>query len=598
MNKNHIIAMIKDRANALADKVALREVFTDKNYTWQELNDTIDKVAAALVAENIKVGDRVGIFSQNMPEWTLADFGILNAAAVSVPIYATNTTGHAEYIINDAEIAIVFVGEQEQYDKIEPLLNKNKYLRKLVLLDESIKYKNDAPVISFQDFVKGAKVNHEVREERLQKVQPDDLATLIYTSGTTGDPKGVMLTHDNFLYAMEIHDNKLSVDQHDINIAFLPLSHVFERAWTLYVLYKGAENNYLRNPKEVLNAMQTVKPTLMATVPRLMEKIHEGITAKIEKSPAIQQKLFNWSVATGNKRMHLRRQKKQVPLPLKVSYRVANKLVLNRLRNLFGGNIKFMPVAGSPLMKHINEFFHSIGLNVKYGYGLTETTATVCAFDDDYFNLESIGTKMPGIEVKIGPNKEIWVKGRTVMKGYYNKPKDTEEVFEDGWFKTGDAGDIDENNNVFYRERIKQLIKTSVGKYVSPQMVESIISSDKFVDQIAIFGDNRKFVTALIVPSFEFLEDFAKSKGIDFDNKEELVNNSVVLSFFKEKIEQLQSNLPSYEKVKNFRLLPRNFSQDKDEVTPTLKIKRNVIEKQFKDIIDHMYQEKQERDSA
>jgi long-chain acyl-CoA synthetase len=598
MDKNHIVTMIKNKAQTLTHKVALREVFTDKSYTWEELTNTIDRIAGALIAENVKPGDKIGIFSQNMPEWTLADFGILNAAAVSVPIYATNTTSHAEYIINDAEISIVFVGEQEQYDKIEPLLAKSKYLRKLVLLDENIKYKEGAPVIWFKDFVANAQVDHEAREDRLQKIKPDDLATLIYTSGTTGDPKGVMLTHDNFLYAMEIHDNKLSVNEKDVNIAFLPLSHVFERAWTLYVLYKGAENNYLRNPKEVLNAMQTVKPTLMATVPRLMEKIHEGITAKIEKAPSIQQKLFKWSVSTGNKRMHLRRQKKSVPLPLKISYRIANKLVLNRLLNLFGGNIKFMPVAGSPLMKHINEFFHSIGMNIKYGYGLTETTATVCAFDDDYFDLDSIGTKMPGIEVKIGPNKEIWVKGRTVMKGYYNKLKDTEEVFEDGWFKTGDAGDIDENQNLFYRERIKQLIKTSVGKYVSPQMVESIISSDKFVDQIAIFGDNRKFVTALIVPSFEFLEDFAKSKGIDFDNKEELVNNSVVLSFFREKIEQLQSNLPNYEKVKNFRLLDRNFSQEKDEVTPTLKIKRNVIEKEFKDIIDHMYQEKKKRDSA
>jgi len=598
MDKNHIVAMIKNRAKKLTNKIALKEIFTDKSYTWQEVTDTIDRIAGALIAEGIMPGDRIGIFSQNMPEWTLADFGILNAAAVSVPIYATNTTSHAEYIVNDAEIPIIFVGEQEQYDKIEPLLEKSKYLRKLILLDEGIKYKEGAPVVWFKDFIGNVEVDDDVREERLHKIQPDDLASLIYTSGTTGDPKGVMLTHDNFLFAMQIHDNKLSVNENDVNIAFLPLSHVFERAWTLYILYRGATNNYLRNPKEVLNAMQKVKPTLMATVPRLMEKIHEGITAKIEKSPPIQQKLFNWSVKTGNKRMHLRRQKKSVPLSLKISYGLAYKLILSRLHKLFGSNIKFMPVAGSPLMKHINEFFHSIGLNVKYGYGLTETTATVCAFDDDYFNLESIGTKMPGIEVKIGPNKEIWVKGRTVMKGYYNKPKDTEEVFEDGWFKTGDAGDIDENNNLFYRERIKQLIKTSVGKYVSPQMVESIISSDKFVDQIAIFGDNRKFVTALIVPSFEFLEDFAKSKGIDFDNKEELVNNSVVLSFFRDKIEQLQSNLPNYEKVKNFRLLDRNFSQEKDEVTPTLKIKRNVIEKEFKDIIDHMYQEKKERDSA
>jgi long-chain acyl-CoA synthetase len=591
----HLALMIRNRVKQFGNRVALKEaaikgVVNPQSFTWTELGEKIDQVALSLIHLGVKEGDNVGIFSQNMPQWTIADFGILSARAVSVPIYATHTTAHAEYIINDAEIKIVFIGEQEQFDKILPIISQNSYLQTVILFDETINSHGCKGVYRFTEFLMlGNEDDTNELESRISKVQGSDLATLIYTSGTTGNPKGVMLDHENFMFALQIHDKKLTVDENDVSLAFLPLSHVFERAWTYYVLHRGVQNNYLRNPREAIEALQNVKPTLMCTVPRLLEKIHEGILNKISKAPSIQKNLFKWALKVGKQAMEQRRQGKTYPFPLNFQYGIAQKLIFRRLQDIFGGRIRFMPCAGSPLLLNINEFFHSIGINIKYGYGLTETTATVCAFDDTGFVFGSIGSVMPNIEVKIGKDNEILVKGKSVMKGYYKKPVETAEVFDGDWFKTGDAGDLDENGNLYFRERIKELIKTSVGKYISPQMVEAIISSDQFVDQIAVFGDNRKFVSALVVPSFEFLEAYAKSKGITFNDKEELINHSGIVQFFKEKIEQLQNNLPSYEKVRKFKLLSQNFSMDKNELTPTLKLKRKVIEKRYKDLIDNMY---------
>lgn len=592
--EHHLAHMIRNRIKQYGDKLALKEVATIKNasansYTWKAFGEKMDRAARALISLRIQPGDRVGIFSQNMPEWTIADFAILSVRGVSVPIYATHTTEYAQYIIEEAEISLVFVGEQEQFDRIAPLIGASS-LKTVVLFDETIDRKSLPGVFTFSGFLDlGAESFSGQLEKRLSHSRKEDLATLIYTSGTTGNPKGVMLDHENFMYALQIHDRKLHVADSDISLAFLPLSHVFERTWTFYMLHRGVQNNYLRNPKEAVNALRLVKPTLMCTVPRLLEKIYEGIHAKIDKAPAIQKRLFHWAVGTGNKRMHKKRLQQPVNTIPGIQYFLAEKLILKRLQGIFGGRIRFMPCAGSPLLTEINEFFHSIGVNIKYGYGLTETTATVSAFDDSGFVFGSIGTVIKGIEVKTGNNNEILVKGPTIMKGYYKKPEETRKVFDGEWFKTGDAGTLDDNGNLYFNERIKELIKTSVGKYISPQLIESIISSDQFIDQIAVFGDNRKFVTALIVPSFESLEDYAKSKGIDFASMEELVNHTNVVQFFREKIEKLQQKLPGYEQVKRFKLLSHNFSMEKNEITPTLKLKRNVIEKRYKEEIDQMY---------
>lgn len=597
--ERNLAEMIRNRIQKYQHKIALKEVPLNdsqvKQYSWDDLGKKINQVAASLISLGFEANFTAGIFSQNLPEWTISDFGIISAGGVTVPIYATNTTGHAEYIINDAQISVLFVGEQEQYDKIESLIQSNPYLKHIIILDETVNIKSQANVFYFSQFLllgKNKDYSAEI-ETRINQLEPSDLATLIYTSGTTGDPKGVMLTHENFMFALEIHDERLDVDDNDISLCFLPLSHVFERAWTYYILHRGVENNYLRNPKEIMAALQKVKPSLMCTVPRLLEKIHDGIQNKMRSAPSVQKSLFKWSYEVGEKVFLQRNNNQPISLGLKMKYKIASRLIFNRLKKLFGGNVKFFPCAGSPLPVEINQFFHSIGMNIKYGYGLTETTATVCAFEDQHFEINSIGKKFPGIEVKIGPNQEIMVKGKTIMKGYYNKPEETAKVFEGEWFKTGDAGDIDEDGNLYFRERIKELIKTSVGKYISPQMLESIISSDQFIDQIAVFGDNRKFVSALVVPSFEFLEEYAKNRGINFQDTEDLVNHSNVVQFFREKIDQLQSNLPSYEQVKRFKLLPRNFSLEKNEITPTLKLKRKAIEQKYKNLIERMYSDKE-----
>jgi len=594
-SEKNLARLIRNRAFQFKDQTILKRIpidgENDLQFSWSQLLTMVNKVASLMIEAGIKPGDRVGIFSQNMPYWTVADLGIVSAGAVSVPLYATHTLNYARYIVKDADISVMFVGEQDQYDVIEDLLKEETSLKKIVVFDPGTDLKNIPEASYFEDFLKEAdEQKHEQEiEARIENIQPEDLLTLIYTSGTTGDPKGVMLTHKNIMYALSMHDERLNVDQTDRSISFLPLSHVFERAWTYFLLHKGIENNYLKNPKEVLEAMKMVKPTLMCTVPRLLEKIYEGIQNKIADAPKIQKQLFKWAVDTGNTNFKAKNQGEKPGFGFRINNSLANKLILKRLQSLFGGKIKFMPCAGSPLPDNINEFFHSIGIHVKYGYGLTETTATVSAFEDQGFNLGSIGRIFPDLEVKIGPDNEIMVKGPTVMKGYYNKPEDTAQVFEGEWFKTGDAGSMDDGGSLYFQERIKELIKTSVGKYISPQMLESIISSDRFIDQIAIFGDQRKFVTALIVPSFESLEEFARSKGISFENEEDLVHNSSVVQFFNEKINQLQSQLPSYEQVKKFRLLPKNFSLEKNEITPTLKLKRKAIEQRYRDLIDSMY---------
>ncbi len=595
--ESHLAVMIRNRIKLYGNKIALQEVgvkgvVNPATFTWSEFGEKIDQVALSLLHLGVKPGEKVGIFSQNLPHWTIADFGILSIRGVSVPIYATHTTSHAEYIINDAEIKVVFVGEQDQYDKLLPILHNNSNLQTVVVFDENVVTQGNTHALTVQEFLElGKKGNYKDElNSRLDEANAQDLATLIYTSGTTGDPKGVMLDHENFMFTLKIHDQKLNVNSTDISLAFLPLSHVFERTWTFYILHRGAQNCYLRNPKEALEGMKLCQPTLMCTVPRLLEKIYEGIQTKIAKAPTIQQQLFKWAMVIGEKVMQRKKQQMHVGFLLQTRYAIANKLIFSRLKNIFGGQIKFMPCAGSPLIQQINEFFHSIGINIKYGYGLTETTATVCAFDDTGFVFGSIGNVMPEIEVKIGKDNEILVKGKSVMKGYYKKPVETAEVFDGEWFKTGDAGDLDTDGNLYFRERIKELIKTSVGKYISPQLVESIISSDQFVDQIAVFGDNRKYVSALVVPSFDFLEDYAKNNGIDFRNKEDLINHAGIVQFFKDKIEQLQNNLPTYERVRKFKLLSKNFSMEKNEITPTLKLKRKIIEQRYKDLIDNMYE--------
>jgi long-chain acyl-CoA synthetase len=540
------------------------------------------------------VQQNVAIFAENMPEWMIADLAIMSIRAVSVPIYATNSKKEAEYIINDAEISVVFVGGQEEYDKAVQILETNIYLKLIVAFDKSIVLDRTENSIYLTDFI-ATKTNENITielQKRYFEYDLSDLASIIYTSGTTGEPKGVMLDHHNFAASLAAHDYELNVSDKDISLSFLPLSHIYERSWVFFCLHRGIEVYFNQNPKLIAEVLKEVKPTVMCTVPRIFEKIFAAIQDKRKEASPTKMKLASWALGIGNAyyNKHIRIEKK-VPLTLKLKHKIADKLVLSKLRQVFGGRIKFMPCGGAPLAADMVSFFHSFGLNIKCGYGLTETTATVSLFGYKHFEFNSAGKAIHGTEIIIGENDEVLVKGPGVMKGYYKKPIETAEVFKDGWFCTGDAGKIDEHGNLIITDRIKDLMKTSGGKYIAPQKLEMALINDSFIEQIAVIGDQQKYVTALAVPSFENLKKYALEHKISFKDIEELINHNQIKELFEKRFEELQKEFSMFEKIKKFTLLPKEFSIEAGEITATLKLKRKVIQQKYKELIDKMYKD-------
>ncbi|BDD07990.1 long-chain-fatty-acid--CoA ligase [Fulvitalea axinellae] len=586
--------LIRDRIAKYGDRTALK--FQEKRrgpwlpISWNEMGKKIDAVAKSLLARGVKVGDKIAIFSQNMPEWSLADFGILSIRAVTVPVYATSTGKQAEYILQDSGVKHIFVDSQEQYEKIVEILPDNPQISQIVVFDKKAKLYNNGISLHFEDFINEKQDEYEGElKTRLAEIQKQDLATLIYTSGTTGNPKGVMLDQDNIEAQLWSHDQFLDANEDDVSLAFLPLSHIFERAWVFYALHAGMTICYLSDPREVAAAMKEVRPTVMCSVPRLYEKVYATIQAGLEKASPVKQKLFSWAVSTGKLHRKASLKGKANPL-LSLRYKLARKLVLGKVMDALGGRLRFSPCGGAKLSSEINEFFHSIGLHVMCGYGLSETTATLSTYMDTGFAYDTVGKPAPGVEMKIGKDNEILVKGRNVMKGYYNLPEATAEVFtEDGWFRTGDAGYFDEQGDLIITDRIKDLMKTSGGKYIAPQMIETLIGNDHYIQQVAIIGDQRKYVTALIVPAFDALKEWAENRGVSLEPGTDILNDKLVMDFFRERIDRLQNELARFEQVKKFTLMPNEFTIDAGEITPTLKVKRKVILQKYKDIIDRMY---------
>ncbi len=561
-----------------------------KSYTWAELHNLVMQVSKSLVSLGLKRQENVAIFSQNMVEWAIADLGIMGPGAVTVPIYATNTASQAKYIIKEAEIRIVFVGDQEQYDKtLEIYQQSGSTIEHIIVLNGMVNIQNEA-TMSFRKFLEiGLDISDEEISQRMKSVQENDLSTIIYTSGTTGEPKGVMLSHGNFNELFRIHDLRLQLTKEDHSLCFLPLSHVFERCWTLYMFYKGIKNTYLENPKEVVQTLQQVKPTLMCSVPRLYQKAYHTILAKVESGSPVKKRLFYNAIETGKRVSQLKNTGVRLSGGLQLKYWFFDKLVFAKIRKAFGGRLRMMPTAGAPLSAEITQFFHALGMPLLIGYGLTETTATVSVFPDQSFTFGTVGVAMPEVQVKIGPNDEILIKGKTIMQGYYKKPDETSKVFESGWLKTGDAGSIDEHGNITITDRIKDLMKTAGGKYVAPQHIEAILTNDNFIENAILIGDDKPYVSALLVPNIEALKEYAHSLSLNYHSIEELLNKSHINEFYEKKLEQLQHGLANFEKVKKFKLLPHDFNMNLGELTPTLKIRRQIIISHFSAMIDEMY---------
>ena len=598
--RNILTNIIFDNACAYPERVALTERISAGNWqptTWLQLKDKVELVAAALQISGVKEDDKIGIFSSNHAEIIISDFAAYCNRAVPVSIYSTSSTEQVSYIVKDAGINFMIVGDQTQYDIAMEVQRANPSLRQIVTIKEVNKAHGDLTTISFDRLLHiGRSASVTTRKEverRKSAASPEDVATLIYTSGTTGEPKGAILPHSAFNAALQFHAEKLEmVTDRDTSLCFLPLSHIFEKAWSYFCLMQRVVVNINPNPKEIQDAVKEVRPTCMCSVPRFWEKVYSAIDDKLSRTRGIKKWMMNRALKIGRIRnLQYARLGKKAPWWVEAQYRFFDKKIFTPMKRIIGvenGNI--FPTAGAPLSANITEFFHACGIYIYIGYGLSETTATVTLFPAVGFEIGTIGTPLPGVEVKIGADDEILVKGPTVMRGYYNKPEATAEAFTpDGWFRTGDAGRMDATGALVLTDRLKDLFKTSNGKYIAPQAIEARLGEDKFIEQVAVIGDKRKYVTAIIIPAFEALKDYARRKHIAYKNLEELVKNSEIKKMISERIERLQKGFANFEKIKKFTLIPRELTMEMGELTNTLKIRRPVVSSHFAHEIEAMY---------
>ena len=590
-----------------ATKYAGREALRYRDYvsgqwqslSWSDMQVAVERAAAAFGQHGIEEQGRMCVFTQNCPEILITHFAAFYHRAVPVPIYATSSKDEAAYIVNDSGATIILVGDQRQYDIALALRDACPTLRQIIILDPQVKRASgDETTLSWDEFLAwGDRLDEKGRqllEARRAAGVDGDLMYLIYTSGTTGVPKGVMLTHSNFNAAMWAHGERIPMDdESDISLSFLPFSHIFELGWTMYCLTKGVRVAINHNPKEIQRAVREVQPTCMCSVPRFWEKVYTAINDNLAAAKPVVRILVKRALAVGRSRnLKYVRMDRKVPVLLEKQYQYFENKVFKRLRKAIGiENGRFFPTAGAMLSDNITEFLHAVGINIVIGYGLSETNASVSFFSQQGgWTVGTVGTPIPGVEVKIGESNEILVKGPTVMRGYYNKPEETAHVLDaDGWFHTGDCGELTPNGELILTERLKDMFKTSNGKYIAPQVLETLLGQDKYVEQVTIIGDGRKYVSALIVPDFEELKAYAQKKKIAFKTHEDLVNHADVRQMVEDRINNYQRDMASYEQIKRFVLLPRPFTMEAGELTNTLKIKRAVINKRYAMLIDAMY---------
>ncbi len=566
--------------------------------SWNELRRQSEAAACALETLGVEPQEMLAIFASNCPEILVTDFGAYANRAVPVSIYSTSSPEQVSYIVRDAGARIIFVGEQRHYDAARSIAAECPTLERIVCFDPEVSIDaDDATTMRWVDFIAlGEAASQMCREAvaaRSEAATPDDIFTLIYTSGTTGEPKGAVLPHSCMNAAVRIHTERLTMlSDSDTSLCFLPLSHIFEKAWTYFCLFMGIRVAINRDPREVQHSLRQVRPTCMCSVPRFWEKVYAGVQDKIGAMTGITRCMVDRALRVGARRnLHYARLGRKAPWMLESQYRFFDKKVFAPMRRVIGidnGNI--FPTAGAPLSDNIVEFLHTCGINIVVGYGLSETTATVSCYPATGWEVGTVGTVMPDVQVRIGEQDEILVKGPTVMRGYYNRPEDTAKAFTpDGWFRTGDAGRIDASGAIVLTERIKDLFKTSNGKYIAPQAIETRLGEDRYIEQVAVIGDRRKYVSAIIVPAFEALKEYARKHKIKFNNLEELVQNGEIRNLIAERIERLQKGLAGFEKIKKFTLLPREFSIETGELTNTLKLRRAIINALYADQIEAMY---------
>jgi long-chain acyl-CoA synthetase len=597
----HLARLIHDQAKKYGNREVL--IYKDfggkewKSYSWNQFSQTVKIVSNALLNLGVKVQENVGIFSQNSIQYLFCDFGAWGIRAVTIPFYATSSEQQIQFMVSDAKVRFLFVGEQEQYDKARRVFLTCKTLERIIIFDRGVRIaEQDANAMYFDDFLKlGENLPRQTEVDALTAAASmDDIANILYTSGTTGDSKGVILTCGQYHAAMEANNKCVPVGENDRVLNFLPFTHIFEKGWKILCLTEGATLIVNTYPLEVQQSMKETHPTCMSSVPRFWEKVYMGVLEKIETASAPKRKLFQYALNVGKKHnIDYLSKGKRPPLALHLEYEMLNKTVFSLVRKELGlENAHFFPTAGATVNPKVEEFVHSIGINMVVGYGLTESLATVsCNHLGEPFTVGGVGIPIEGISIRISDEGEVLLKGPTITIGYYNRDDLTKDAFtEDGYFKTGDSGYL-KGGELFLKERIKDLYKTSNGKYIAPQMIESKLLVDKYIDQIAIIADQRKFVSALIIPVYPLLEEYAREHHIQFENHEQLCADKQINEMMKERIDTLQQQLAHYEQIKRFTLLPHHFSMERGELTNTLKIKRRVLNENYRKEIEAMYAE-------
>jgi len=595
-SEKSIAGIFHNRAQLYGHEACVRYrengIFTD--ISWDEMQKRVINLGLGLIALGVKKGDMVAIFSDNRWEWLVADLAILSIAASDAPIYATNSGPEAAYIINDSESKIVFVSGQDHLERTLSVRKEMAGLEKIITFDPIAT--DDENILTLDQVMEmGAQSKEkDAFDERLNAIDPEDLATLIYTSGTTGQPKGVMLTHNNFVANIkQCYESHPIIGHHDVALSFLPWSHSLGRTVSVYLMYDIGATNYLAESfQTILEDMQASRPTLVVSVPRLFEKIHSGLLSKVEKAPPTKKKLFAWATGVADRAVDFRVQQKPVPFFLNIQYAIAEKLVFSKMREALGmDKIRIFISGGGAIATEIDRFFNGIGINVHNGYGLTETTPVTNANTFGVFSFGSVGPPFPRTEIMIAEDGEILIKGPQVMKGYYNKPEETKAVFtDDGWFMTGDIGFIDTRGCLHITDRKKDLIVTAGGKNISPQNIENTLSADLFIEQAVTIGEGKKYLSAIIVPNFNELATYAMNQGIPFTSNEDIIEQPLILSFYTEKIKELMKDYARVEQIRKFVLLPHEFSIETGELTPTLKLKRKVINEKYSQVIANMYE--------
>lgn len=556
-----------------------------------EFGDKVKHLSLGLRDLGFEAGDKLIILSDNRPEWVMTDLASLSLGGITVPIYTSLVSEQIKYIIDNSDAKIVVVSDPVLWEKVEAIRDElTKVTHYITFADEALQ--GVFTLAEVEERGRGIDAeNHELFEKILGSVQPDDIASIIYTSGTTGIPKGVMLTHRNFVSNVKTAADILFFSEKDYVLSWLPLSHVLERMVTFTYLFKGCSIGYAESIETVPENLLEIKPHIMVSVPRFFEKVYSKVMDNVLSSSGLKKKIFFWAVKTGKEVSRRKLQNQPVSGLLKFKHNLAHKLVFAKIIEKTGGRVRFFVSGGAPLSRDIAEFFHAMGLVVFEGYGLTETSPVIAVNTFENMKFGSVGKPIPGVDVKIAEDGEILTKGPNIMKGYYKMDAETKDTFDEEWFCTGDIGHLDEDGFLVITDRKKDLIVTAGGKNVAPQPIENMLKTNPYISNAVVIGDKKKFISALVVPEFDKLEEYAKFNDIPFEDRSRLVNDERVMNFMQSEVERSTPSLSSYERIKKIALLDRDFEIDRGEITPTLKVKRNIIENKYGGLIQSLYRE-------